>query len=390
MDRKDIALHRAAFAGVPYGALRAAERQSRIFDLGWKTALASHGRQMRRLAADAIRYGHQCSATQNLLGAAAAYQSATYTLDKPVRNDLGSITRLRRLAVHCYRKATDTGFNCTPIVIASAGESVCGYWRAPSATPKGVVVLLNGLDSLCEVEMHVFAGFMLERNLATLGVDLPAQFSSPGRHPDFQVERWAPAVTDWIHQRAGHLPIGAFGVSLGGYLVARLLSRTSLFDAGLIVSPPAWMTPEQRQHPILAQMLSWTLGTTDDAEIDRAAFGINLGGLESPKAPCTLYTMSGDLLFGPEHACAYRKWGASQIEEINIAAEHVGTSTFHYWLPAAFDRLANLLQRTHNVRKKVSQRGDVGSGLCVDDLDRGGSDRPEPDPIQPGQAAAGG
>jgi hypothetical protein len=390
MDRKDIALHRAAFTGVTYGALREAERQSRIVDLGWKTALVAHARQMRRLAAEAIRHGNQRSATQYLLDAAAAYQAATYTLDKPVRNDLESTTRLRRLAVHCYRKAVATGFNCTPLVIETAGESASGYWRVPSTTPVGVVVLLNGLDSLCEAEMHVFAGFMLERNLATLAIDLPAQFSSPGRHPDFQIERWAPALTDWIHQRAGQVPIGAFGVSFGGYLVARLLACTSLFAAGLMVSPPAWLSPEQRQHPFLTQMLSWTLGTTDDAEIDRAALGVTLGGLESPKAPCTLYAMSGDRLFGPEHARAYRKWGASRLEEINIAAEHVGTSTFHYWLPAAFDRLAYLLQRTHNVREKVPQRGDVGSGLGADGLDPGGSDRPEPDPIQPGQAAAGG
>lgn len=388
MDRRDIALHRAAFTGVPYGALREAERQSRIVDLGWKTALCAHARRMRRLAAEAIRHGYHTSATQYLLGAAAAYQAATYTLDKPARNDAGSTTRLRRLVVNCYRKATHTGLNCTPLVIDSAGASACGYWRAPSPAPQGVVVLLNGLDSLCEVEMHVFAGFMLERNLATLALDLPAQFSSSGRRPNLHIERWAPAVTQWIHQRAGHLPIGAFGVSLGGYLVARLLSRTRLFDAGLMVSPPAWMTPEQRQYPVLAQMLSWTLGTTDDAEIGRAALDITLAGLEPPKAPCTLYNMSGDLLFGPEHACAYRKWGAGQLEEINIAAEHVGTSTFHYWLPAACDRLAYLLQRAHNVRENISQHGDAGYGLHADDLDPG-SDRPTPDSIQPGQAAAG-
>jgi hypothetical protein len=346
MDRKDVALHRAAFIGVPYKTLRDAERQANILDSGWRKALASHARQMRHLASDAIRLGHQCSAVQYLLSAAAAYQAATYILDAPV--PVGSTNLLRRLAVHCYRKAASLGSECT-LVLECAVGAICGYWRMPSTPPKAVVVLLNGLDSLCEVEMHVFASCLLQRGLATLAIDLPAQFGSTQRRPDFEIERWAPALASWIQQRVADLPIGAFGVSFGGYLVARLLACTDFFAAGLMVSPPAWITPEQRQQPLFTQMLSWTLGTADDAELDRVARGIHLEVLSPPKSPCLLYTMSDDRLFGAEHAQAYRQWGAGQIEDIHIAAEHVGTSTFHAWLPTAFDRFAHELERSHHV-----------------------------------------
>jgi hypothetical protein len=224
MDRKDFVLHRVAFAGLPYGALREVEA-AHGSPYAWRKGMLRQARQMRARARQALDSGAAASAAQYFRWAGVAYHGATLGPDLAELDELPRVSRLRGLAVAAYRSALRQDPSCRSLALDDGTGRVAGYCRWPDRSPRGVVVLLNGLDSLCEVELHAFGTGLLERGVAALSLDLPARFSSTGR-PDMQIERLLPPLRRWLSAHdLGRLPLGAFGVSFGGYLAAGMDRR---------------------------------------------------------------------------------------------------------------------------------------------------------------------
>lgn len=339
MDRRDFVLHRVAFAGLPYGALREAEAAHGA-PHAWRKGMLQQARQLRARARQAQDSGAAASAAQYFRWAGVAYHGATLGPDLAELDALPRVSRLRGLAVAAYRRALKQDPSCRSLLLEDGTGRVAGYCRWPERVPRGVVVLLNGLDSLCEVELHAFGTGLLERDVVALSLDLPARFSSTGRR-DMQIERLLPSLRRWLAAHdLGRLPLGVFGVSFGGYLAARMLAGDTPFAAGVAISPPAWIDAQHRAHPYFSRMFSWSFRTDGPEELARLAATVSLDHLAAPGAPMRLYAMTEDRLFGPAHTQAYARWGGPRIEVRTVPAEHVGTSSFHLWLPDVFDWFA--------------------------------------------------
>jgi pimeloyl-ACP methyl ester carboxylesterase len=222
--------------------------------------------------------------------------------------------------------------------------SLRAYLRKPETISSGAVVLVNGLDSISEVESHMFGSWMLERGLAVLAVDLPAGLRrSPGPSGSIykQVDAAGDAAADWLATHVGTHRIGAFGVSFGGNIVARLLAG-GRYTAGVAVSPPAFLGGRELSLERLRRMLGWSFAI-NDVQVEKTAASFSLSTLAAPAGKILLCEMDSDELFGPEHSKCFQAWGGELVQTVNFPGEHVGTSKFHLWLPTACDWLKTAL-----------------------------------------------
>lgn len=342
-------MHRVAMTGLPFGEVQALVTCARGGQ-SWKKLCLKLAEEMRQLAKDAAAQNRHVSAAQAWRWTACAYHAASFELHlQPDKyNGFGSILRLRALAREAYLKS----IRLNPAValqveILAGGSHISGYLRLPSSGAKAqpLIVLLNGLDSLCEVEMHAFGNWLLARGLAVLALDLPTSFASSPRLPRFAVEEIAPDIADWAAHspECADSPLGAFGVSFGGHLVARLLAGDSRFRFGVAVSPPAWMGPLELQLKRVRLMFACAFNLSTEREIDELAARIDIRHLPPPEGQLHIFQMMQDQLFGAEHIDALRDWGGIAVEVQKVNAEHVGTSRFHRWLPEACDWLSQQL-----------------------------------------------
>jgi Esterase FrsA-like len=343
MDALDFLSYRVAFSGLPYGELRGALARVAAGE-GWGPAMEERGRSLRRMAGRRLRSGSPPSAADAWLWAACAYQAASLELHlqaTPARFRRRT-ERFRLLARGCYRRAlTAEPHLAQAVEIPCDGRSVAGYLRLPAAPPRLALVLFNGLDSVCEVEMHAFGDWMLRRGFAVLAVDLPAALTSRPRTPLLEVERAAPGIADWLEVQpaTAGLPLAAFGVSFGGHLVARALAGEPRFAAGVAVSSGAWLDRGHLAVPRLRAMVRFAFDLRTDGELTVLALAARLSELAPPAGRLLALHMDEDALFGPEHCRELQRWGGERVEVRTFPAEHVGTSRVHVWLPEVCDWL---------------------------------------------------
>ena len=345
MDARESLMYRIAFAGLPLGELQQILRR---VDEGrdWTAACLISARTFRRLAARAAEEGRARSAAEAWLWAAAAYQAASFRAHFEGGKRISrAMLRCRRLARAAYARAMKATPGLAEAVDLEAGPlRVRGYFRAPAARRAPVVVLLNGLDSVCEVEMHAFSEWMLARGIATLSVDLPAGFGSLARQPSFESERLADALVRWIDARraAASGAIGAFGVSFGGYLAARMIAGATPLRCAAAVSPPAHLGGDELGIDRIRRMFAAAFDV-DGPALEELAATMPIGTLAAPRAPLLHLHMRGDQVFGEPHADAYRRWGGALLQSATVDGEHVGTSVHHLWLPRVCDWLRDRL-----------------------------------------------
>jgi dienelactone hydrolase len=338
---------RMAFSGLPAGEVQRIVRRTECGST-WLRACLHSARGLRQLATRSEAEGRLGAARDAWLWAAAAYQAASFCVHfAPTAASLRHLARVRRLARVAYARAMAAdGSVGVPVEIPCGDRIVRGYLRRPAGVTRDVpvVVLLNGLDSICEVEMHAFGTWLLSRGCATMALDLPADASSPSRVPMLDVEHAAEAITTFAGQLDGirRDACGAFGVSFGGYLSARMLTAGGPFRSSVAVSPPAWID-RQAVPARIRTMLGWTFGAATDAELEAVTARIRIAALPRPRGKLLLFQMDQDQLFDERHAQAIATWGGSAVETRRVAAEHVGTSSFHQWLPFACDWLQSEL-----------------------------------------------
>lgn len=354
MDPRRFMLFRVAFSGLPFGELEAACRR---MDAGaeWAPAFERSARELGLLAARATREGRRGSAAQAWRWAASGFHAASLGLHLlgpglPWRRPT---LRLRRLAQGAYRRALrlDASMGQWVRVPTPRGD-VGGYLRLPPRGPAPLVVVFNGLDSLCEVELHSFGDALLSRGLGVFAADLPAAFGMRPRAPVYAAEEVAPALADWAARQPGVLRgrLGAFGVSFGGHLVARALAGDPRFVAGVAVSPNATLDGPLIALERMRRMVALAFDLPEGAAVDALASAIRLEGLEPPEGALLVMHMEEDRLFGPEHAVAFLAWGGERVEMRSWQAEHVGTSRVHDWLPLAADWLHERIHAEANTK----------------------------------------
>lgn len=341
MDFLEFLSYRLAFSGLPFAEVQYVLKHAHNGG-NWGDACRTVAQKCEALARQADGLGHATSASEAWRWAACAYHAATFAFHfDPSAMNSERLLDLRRLAREAYLRSIKAQDSVRTVRIDCGDIDVAGYWRTPKTAPRGVVALFNGLDSISEVELHCFSDWLLARGLATLALDLPACIANEPRTPFFELERIAPCIAEWItRQTAVNTGVAAFGVSFGGHLVARALSSKNSFVAGLAVSPCAWISPKQLSSARFRAMLAFGLGWPISGDLDRLSSSVHLDRLPGPNGRLMVYHMDQDQLFGPEHIESILAWGGMQVQVKNWAAEHVGTSRIHEWLPQACDWLA--------------------------------------------------
>ena len=168
------------------------------------------------------------------------------------------------------------------IEIPFDGAALAGNLRGPRDAP--LVLLIPGLDSTKEEFFH-WEDVFLRRGLATLSLDGPGQ-GETGFSLDIRADYEVPvsAALDALDWPA---PVGAVGVSLGGYYAPRAAAREPRIVAVVGVSGPfnfgeCW----DALPPLTREAFRHHSGASDEEDARRRAGQLDLapviGGLDRP------------------------------------------------------------------------------------------------------------
>jgi 2,6-dihydroxypseudooxynicotine hydrolase len=196
----------------------------------WLPAWVANGEMHAALARKAEERGRTVTAGQAWVRAALSYHFAKFVwmvdLDRYRESTFLSVEALRNAHRHLDPSAER-------VEIPFEGGTMVGNLRGRRDAP--LVLLLPGLDSTKE-EFFGWENVFLERGLATLSLDGPGQGEtglSTHIYPNYEV-----AVTAALDHLAWEAPVGAAGVSLGGYYAPRAAAYEKRLRAVVGISGP--------------------------------------------------------------------------------------------------------------------------------------------------------
>jgi 2,6-dihydroxypseudooxynicotine hydrolase len=235
------------------------------------------------------------------------------------------------------------------LLIPFKGAFMPGYFRM-AAEGAPCVVLIGGLDSAKEVELHYFAEGFLQRGLSVCYFDGPGQGESVGRlNMDAHFEEAVSAVLDFLDDKIAVAGYGLFGVSFGGYLACRsaaaeprvkaCVSLGGFFDARILQRLPL---------PAFAN-LRRAFGLEESEEVERIASQITLEPLRGRMTrPLLIIHGREDHLVNEAQVEAMSEWaGGPKIVWMMENAEHVCTNRFGECLPVMGDWMHAQLTMTN-------------------------------------------
>jgi hypothetical protein len=341
---------RLLFAGLPFGDLRRSAEAAAIRGNWGVTfcALADHYAEKAKVAANR---GWVASAHTYWRWSAIALQGASFELHLfPERHREYLQTEcIRRNARAAYRNAlmytAPDKVSRKPVCIEALGEQIEGYVDFPIERARGLVILVNGLDSIAEVELRAFGTWFVERGNAVLSLNIPINYSEGRRSPSVDVRHIIPSICDWITLQPGieARKYAAFGVSFGGHLVAQFLASDPRIACGAAICPPAFIGDKELATERIRIMWACALrksfhcvNSADNSLVDVRTFAPPFGEL-------LVYGCQADPVFGDEHLDAYCAWAGANVEVRMMTAEHVGTSRFSDWMPDVCDWICDRL-----------------------------------------------
>jgi pimeloyl-ACP methyl ester carboxylesterase len=221
-----------------YAASRVNEKNLESWVHEW-SALAG---RVEAEGATALQKGHKVSARDAYLRAYTYYRTATLCLR--VSDPRFRITWQTMRA--CYRQAAEL-FEppIEPVEIPYEGMTLPAYFvRAKDDggdTKRPTVIVIGGGETFCE-ELYFWGGAgAAERGYNALLVDMPGQGATAfeGMHHRHDVEVPMGAVLDYLEDRpdVDMNRIGAYGLSLGGYIVLRSAAFEGRIKACAVSTP---------------------------------------------------------------------------------------------------------------------------------------------------------
>lgn len=163
----------------------------------------------------------------------------------------------------------EMGLPGTVVALRSAdGTPLSGFW-IPTQTPRGVVLLLHGMDGIDASSLLPQAALLWKAGYSVFDLDMRAHGWSGGERIGLAFEEPldASAALDWIASRgqpaSGRVPVSILGISMGGATAIRTAAMRDDVDGVISVSSfasvdrmlgqgmrlmgaPAWMTAAYR------------------------------------------------------------------------------------------------------------------------------------------------
>lgn len=334
--------------GIGYGDLERISREAADWS-AFSRAMADLGEHWEQAADKANKQGHLETPRQHWLRAAAYYHYAQLRLDNSLLKE-----GLRLACRRCYQKFVDLAnqeiIRCE---IPFQSISLPGYLRIrkPGAP---CVILIGGLDSAKEVELHHFAEIFLKRCCSVFYFDGPGQGELYRRFPmTCGFENAVSSVVNFLSQDARVQPsqIGCFGVSFGGYLaclssaanprINACISIGGFFDHGILPKLP----------PIAAVAVRNSFGLPVDAGLDELVPYVDLEPYRGRmKTPLLIVHGTADHLVDSQQIEKMTGWAAGPVETIVLeGAEHVCSDRFNECLPRMGDWMTGWLMRKNEL-----------------------------------------
>jgi hypothetical protein len=142
----------------------------------------------------------------------------------------------------------------TVALTSSDGVPLKGWW-VPADAPRGIVILLHGMDGMDASSLLPQAQFLHEVGYSAFVLDMRAHGRSGGRRIGlaFKEPRDVAAALDWIKTRpdlAGK-PVALLGLSMGGAVAIRTAAARP--DVTAVISVSAYSSVDR----MLAQGMKW-------------------------------------------------------------------------------------------------------------------------------------
>ncbi len=253
---------------------------------------------------------------------------------------------LRRRGVDAFSKVVSLSPRpITRFDISFQNERLPGYWlhAEPHNMRTPAVILVGGLDSAKEVELHSFAQEFLQRGLHCYVFDGPGQGELLGRIPlQFRFEVVLKNVIDQIVNHYRPDALGIFGVSMGGFLAIRGMAADDRIRAGVSIGG-FFNTRTLRKLPSFGkEILQYAYQSDTDLE-EALVAGLTAGDSNLGR-PLLVIHGTRDHLVDEEQIEQFAAWGEEHTTIWRIeGAEHVCADRFAECLPVIGDWMSSAL-----------------------------------------------
>jgi 2,6-dihydroxypseudooxynicotine hydrolase len=303
----------------------------------WLPAWVATGDEHRALAEEAEAAGRSLTAGEAWVRAALCFHFAKFVWILDVERN-HETTRKAREALYAAHRVLDP--SAERIEVPWDGATLVGNLRGPRDVP--LVLLIPGLDSTKEEFFH-WEEVFLQRGLATFSFDGPGQGESGfATHIRADYEIPVSAALDALDWPA---PVGAAGVSLGGYYAPRAAAREPRIRAVAGVSGPfdfgeCWdglpqLTRETFRHHS---------GAADDEDARGRAHALSLEGvIEELEQPALLVTGKLDRIIPWEQTERIGRGAPNATFVLYEHGAHVCNNLPYRYRPLVGDWLAETL-----------------------------------------------
>ncbi len=328
--------------GVPVGDFLDITRTLDSWD-DWCAAWAEAARRHEELGDEALAAGHRRSAALHYLTASVEYHFGKFLFC----HDVAQMRATHELAVAAHRKAHSLADPpIERIEFPYGNHTLVGNLRVPDAEgPVPVVLMIPGLDSAKE-ELTGIEHWFLDRGMATFSIDGPGQGEAEYDLPiETAYEKPAAAAIDALGGRS-ELDLdrlGALGVSLGGYYVARATAFEPRIKAMISLSGPFRINDTIDQTPPMTQMAFQV--RTHSPDFDAAKTHLETmdltGVAERITQPSFIVTGANDRIVPADQTrrIAAAIQGPTEVHII-ADANHVATNKAYEYRPKMADWMA--------------------------------------------------
>lgn len=350
LAREQFDKHRSRFLlrGLSSDDVQRLERTTADWN-DWCRNFSSMGEEYADLGAEAGAEGDHESAAQYYTQAAMFYHYGSFVW----LQDRDQRTTAHRASIDLFKKAasfSETEYHHLEIPVPEGGYVAYGNLALPPGRvdQDGVplVVMLPGSDSTKE-ENFVYAEELRKRGMATLAMEGPGQGETwyerpmgPGHH--HAVSAAIDLVTEEIDVEFS--PVGAFGVSLGGYYAPSAAAHDDRIAACLAVSGRFTVGPASMKKRQGRDQYQWACRSDSLVEVDETTEAMSLrDSIDQLTRPLLMITGSLDRIVPPSQSerVAERAPDGEFIEYPN--GGHCCTNIYTRYFPKAVDWLKNEL-----------------------------------------------
>lgn len=330
--------------GISYGDLERSA-QVAISWLSFSRSMAELARHWEQSADKAWKSGRIATPREHWRHAVDYYHCAQLKLpDSSLREKLRASSR------RCYQKLIS--LLDPPSVkyeVLFEGLPLPGYLRVvrPGAP---CVILIGGLDSAKEVELHYFGEIFLRRACSVFYFDGPGQGEMSGKISMANgFERAVSSVIAVLSSdpRVGNASIGCFGMAMGGHLACRAAALNPRIEACVSMGGFFDSTALTKLSPTAVDAFCKAFGFSVDDDLSDLAPHLTLNSFQGHmKAPLLLVHGIADHLLDMAQITQMQNWACGPVDlMLPDEFELVCSDPFNDCLPRIGDWMANWLLR---------------------------------------------